>query len=87
MEICYRQRIFERFAGAQPYLADCVCLQLFPSNPDSGTYPVPLSRVVYIEETDFREADPDTTPKAPGRPGEKKEKFYGMAPGKECMLK
>ncbi|CAK0743004.1 hypothetical protein CVIRNUC_001436 [Coccomyxa viridis] len=61
--------------------------KLFPSNPDSGTYPVPLSRVVYIEETDFKEADPDKALKAPGRPGEKKEKFFGMAPGKECVLK
>ena len=48
---------------------------------------MPLSRVVYIEETDFKEADPDKALKAPGRPGEKKEKFFGMAPGKECVLK
>lgn len=83
----YRQKILRGFAGTRPCLTCCVCLQLFPSNPDSGTYPVPLSRVVYIEETDFKEADPDKALKAPGRPGEKKEKFFGMAPGKECVLK
>ncbi len=62
-------------------------VQVFPSNPDSATYSVPLSRVVYIEETDFEETDRDMLPKGPGRPGGKKAKFFGMAPGKECFLK
>ena len=57
--------------------------QVFPGNPESATYPVPLSRVVYIEATDFQATDPDLQPKGPG----KKEKFFGMAPGKECVLK
>ena len=61
--------------------------QVFPSSPDSATYSVPLSRVVYIEETDFRETNPDLLPKGLGRPVHRKEKFFGMAPEKECMLK
>ena len=42
---------------------------------------------MYIEETDFQETDPDLLPKGSGRPGDKREKFFGMAPGKECVLK
>ena len=42
---------------------------------------------MYIEETDFRETDPDKLPKGSSKPGDKKEKFFGMAPGKECVLK
>ena len=61
----------------------CDLAQVFPGSPESATYPLPLSRVVYIEQTDFQEADPDLQPKGPGR----KEKFFGMAPGKECVLK
>jgi hypothetical protein len=47
-------------------------LQYFPGRGDEG-YKVPFTRVVYIEETDFREAD--------------SKDYYGLAPGKAVMLR
>lgn len=41
---------------------------MFPGR-GAGTYPVPFTNVVYIEETDFRESD--------------EKGFFGLAPGKE----
>jgi hypothetical protein len=46
--------------------------QVFPGRSEES-YPVALTRVVYIEATDFREVD------AKG--------YYGLAPNKSCMLK
>lgn len=40
---------------------------------DESTYTVPFSRVCYIERADFRETD--------------EKGYFGMAPGKECMLR
>ena len=46
--------------------------QVFPGRSEE-TYMVPLTREVWIEETDFREADV--------------KGYYGLAPGKSAMLK
>lgn len=46
--------------------------QVFPGR-EGGTYPVPFSRVVYIEDTDFRLQD--------------SKDYYGFAPGKSVMLR
>ena len=49
-------------------------LQLYPQRKESTeTYKVPLTRVVYIERTDFRAEDADD--------------YYGLAPGKTVMLR
>ncbi|PRW56443.1 glutamine--tRNA ligase [Chlorella sorokiniana] len=44
----------------------------FPGRGEEG-YKVPFTKVVYIEETDFREAD--------------SKDYYGLAPGKSVMLR
>jgi glutaminyl-tRNA synthetase len=46
-----------------------------PNHPyeDKGTHKVPLTRVVYIERTDFRPVD--------------EKGYYGLAPGKTALLK
>ena len=44
-----------------------------PEDPGMGTRKIPFSRVVYIEEDDFREAPP--------------KKFFRLAPGREVRLK
>ena len=44
----------------------------FPGKSDE-TYSMPLTRVVYIEETDFKEVD--------------EKDYYGLAPGKSIMLR
>ncbi|KAL4447374.1 hypothetical protein ABPG77_007407 [Micractinium sp. CCAP 211/92] len=44
----------------------------FPGRSEDG-YKVPFTKVVYIEETDFREAD--------------SKDYYGLAPGKAVMLR
>ena len=46
--------------------------QVFPGRTDE-TYPVPLTRVVYIAAEDFREVD--------------SKGYYALAPQKEVMLK
>ena len=48
--------------------------QRFPQDrANSDTYPVPLTRVVYIEKADFRIEDA--------------KDYYGLAPGKSAMLR
>ncbi len=47
-------------------------LQVFP-NRTEDTYSVALTRIVYIEETDFRDHD--------------SKDYYGLAPGKSILLK
>ncbi len=47
--------------------------QNHPTNPDMGTRKVPFSRVLYIEQEDFREDPP--------------KKFFRMAPGREVRLR
>ena len=50
------------------------CLQVYPQQKGStATYQVPFSRVVYMEQADFREQD--------------SKDFYGLAPGKAVMLR
>jgi len=44
-----------------------------PEDPDMGTRKVPFSRVLYIEQEDFREDPP--------------EKFFRLAPGREVRLR
>ena len=44
-----------------------------PENPDAGTRKIPFSKVIYIEQEDFRE--------------EPHKKFFRLAPGKEVRLK
>ena len=44
-----------------------------PEAPELGTRKVPFSRVVYIEQDDFREDPP--------------KKFFRLAPGREVRLK
>ena len=44
-----------------------------PENLDAGTRKVPFSRVLYIEQDDFREDPPS--------------KFYRLAPGREVRLR
>jgi len=44
-----------------------------PNYKDKGTHKVPLTRVVYIERTDFRTQD--------------EKGYYGLAPGKQVLLK
>ncbi len=44
-----------------------------PENPTDGTRKVPFSRVLYIEQDDFREAPPP--------------KYYRLSPGKEVRLR
>jgi glutaminyl-tRNA synthetase len=44
-----------------------------PENPSAGTRAVPFSRVVYIEQDDFREDPP--------------KKFFRLAPGREVRLR
>ena len=55
-----------------PVLPCTALLQYFPGRGEEG-YKVPFTRVVYIEETDFREAD--------------SKDYYGLAPGKAVMLR
>ncbi len=52
--------------------AEAVAARAFPGRTDE-TYPVPFSAVVFIEETDFREAD--------------ERGYFGLAPGKAAMLR
>lgn len=47
--------------------------EINPENPGMGTRKVPFSRVVYIEQDDFREDPP--------------KKYFRLAPGKEVRLK
>ncbi|MEA3428250.1 MAG: glutamine--tRNA ligase/YqeY domain fusion protein [Thermodesulfobacteriota bacterium] len=47
--------------------------QNHPTNPDMGTRKVPFSRVLYIEQEDFREDPP--------------RKFFRLAPGREVRLR
>ncbi len=47
--------------------------QNHPTNPDMGTRKVPFSRVLYIEQDDFREDPP--------------KKFFRLAPGREVRLR
>jgi glutaminyl-tRNA synthetase len=44
-----------------------------PGRPENQPYPLPVSRVVYIEATDFRLQD--------------SKDYYGLAPGKSAMLR
>ena len=44
-----------------------------PEDPSAGTRPVPFSRVLYIEQDDFREAPPP--------------KFFRLTPGREVRLR
>jgi glutaminyl-tRNA synthetase len=44
-----------------------------PEDPDAGTRKVPFSRVLYIEQEDFREDPP--------------KKYYRLAPGREVRLR
>jgi glutaminyl-tRNA synthetase len=44
-----------------------------PEDPSAGTRPVPFSRVIYIEQDDFREVPPP--------------KYYRLSPGKEVRLR
>jgi hypothetical protein len=44
-----------------------------PGRPESSSYDLPFSRVVYIEATDFRLQD--------------SKDYYGLAPGKSAMLR
>ena len=44
-----------------------------PDDPDAGTRKVPFSRVLYIEQDDFREDPP--------------KKFFRLAPGREVRLR
>ncbi len=44
-----------------------------PEDPGAGTRPVPFSRVLYIEQDDFREAPPP--------------KYFRLAPGREVRLR
>ncbi len=44
-----------------------------PEDPDAGTHKVPFSRVLYIEQDDFREDPPS--------------KFFRLAPGREVRLR
>jgi hypothetical protein len=44
-----------------------------PGRPESSSYGLPFSRVVYIEATDFRLQD--------------SKDYYGLAPGKSAMLR
>lgn len=44
-----------------------------PENPDMGSREIPFSRVLYIEQNDFREDPP--------------KKFFRLAPGREVRLK
>jgi len=44
-----------------------------PADPDSGTRMVPFSRVIYIEQDDFREDPP--------------KKFFRLSPGREVRLR
>ena len=46
--------------------------KVFPGRTEQ-TYPVPFTRVVYIEATDFKEQD--------------EKDYYGLAPGKSVMLR
>ena len=46
--------------------------QLFPGR-EGGSYRVPFSRVVYMEQTDFRTQD--------------SKDYYGLAPGKSVMFR
>src|SRR5206468_7953555 len=44
-----------------------------PEDPGAGTRPVPFSRVLYIEEDDFREDPP--------------QQYYRLSPGREVRLR
>jgi len=46
---------------------------VMPKDPSAGTRTLPLSRVLYIEESDFRDAD--------------ERSFFGLAPGKTVGLR
>lgn len=46
---------------------------IFPTNPEKGSYKVPLTNIVYIDQTDFRI--------------EANKKFFGFAPGRTIRLK
>lgn len=48
-------------------------LQVFPFPGNDATYQVPFTRVVYIEQDDFREQD--------------QKKYFGLAPGKSVLLR
>ena len=48
-------------------------LQVFPFPGKDETYQVPFTRVVYIEQDDFREQD--------------QKKYFGLAPGKSVLLR
>lgn len=48
-------------------------LQVFPFPGRDATYQVPFTRVVYIEQDDFREQD--------------HKKYFGLAPGKSVLLR
>lgn len=47
--------------------------QVFPFPGRDATYQVPFTRVVYIEQDDFREKD--------------QKKYFGLAPGKSVLLR
>lgn len=47
--------------------------QVFPFPGKDETYAVPFTRVVYIEQDDFREQD--------------QKKYFGLAPGKSVLLR
>ena len=48
-------------------------LQVFPFPGRDETYQVPFTKVVYIEQDDFREQD--------------QKKYFGLAPGKSVLLR
>lgn len=50
-----------------------VLLQVFPFPGKDEAYQVPFTRVVYIEQDDFREQD--------------QKKYFGLAPGKSVLLR
>jgi glutaminyl-tRNA synthetase len=62
--------VLENYPEGQVEELDCVNN---PEDPSKGTRKVPFSRVLYIEQEDFREDPP--------------KKFYRLAPGREVRLR
>lgn len=48
-------------------------MQVFPFPGRDASYQLPFTRVVYIEQDDFREQD--------------QKKYFGLAPGKSVLLR
>jgi glutaminyl-tRNA synthetase len=62
--------VLENYPDSQTELMDVVNN---PENPSAGTRKVPFSKVLYIEQDDFREEPP--------------KKFFRLAPGREVRLR